>query len=197
VHPSATTLLALHLVLAQRDDLLVLETRRRLHQQVEQFPGLHLSELARQCGLETNHAKYHLTALETHGLVSSKQDGGLQRFYPRREGPTGPQEAIGADDKAVLAVLRQPVPLHAVLVLLDRGEVRHADLDAAIPVSRTTLHYHMAKLERAGVVESWRDGRERAYRLLEGDRLMALLLRYRPPDKLVAGFLEAWEALEL
>lgn len=102
---------------------------------------------------------------------------------------------MAADDKAVLALLRQPVPLHAVLVLLDRGECSHADLDAAIPVSRTTVHYHMGKLEKAGVVESWRDGKERRYRLKDGDRLFALLVRYRPPDQLVSGFLEAWEAL--
>lgn len=156
---------------------------------------MHLSEVARQCGLETNHAKYHLAALERHGLVSSRIEGSMQVFFPRREGPVGPQESVAAEDKPVLALLRQPVPLHAVLVLLDRGECGHADLDEAIPVSRTTLHYHMGKLERGGVVESWRDGRERRYRLKDGDRLLALLVRYRPPDRLVSGFLEAWEAL--
>lgn len=119
----------------------------------------------------------------------------MQVFFPRREGPAGAQEAIDAGDKTVLALLRQPVPLHAVLLLLDRGECRHAELDAAIPVSRTTLHYHMAKLERAGVVESRKEGKERMYRLRDGGRLLGLLMRYRPPDKLVAGFLEAWEAL--
>ncbi|MHB1262649.1 MAG: hypothetical protein ACYC2H_13155, partial [Thermoplasmatota archaeon] len=116
-------------------------------------------------------------------------------FFPRREGPVGTQESVSADDKAVLALLRQPVPLHAVLVLLDRGECSHADLDEAIPVSRTTLHYHMAKLERAGITESWKAGKERRYRLKESDRLLGLLVRYRPPDRLVSGFLEAWEAL--
>ena len=28
-------------------------------------------------------------------------------------------------------------------------------------------------------------------------RMLALLMRYRPPDSLVSGFLEAWEALDL
>ena len=182
-------------MLAQRGDLLALEARRRLYRTVEEFPGLHLSGLARQCGLETNHAKYHLGALERHGLVSSRMEGGLQVFFPRREGPAGAQESIDAGDKTVLALLRQPVPLHAVLVLLDRGECSHADLDASIPVSRTTLHYHMAKLVRAGAVESRKEGKERLYRLRDGDRLLGLLVRYRPPDSLVAGFLEAWEAL--
>ena len=182
-------------MLAQRDDLLALEARRRVFRRVEEFPGLHLSELARQCGLSTNHAKYHLAYLEKHGLVSSRMEGAQQVFFPRQEGSLGPRESVAADDKAVLALLRQPVPLNAVLVLLDRGEASHAELDEAVAVSRTTLHYHMGKLERAGVVESWKDGRERRYRLADGDRVLGLLVRYRPPDQLVAGFLEAWEVL--
>lgn len=168
-----------------------------MYRRVEEFPGLHLSEVARQCGLDTNHAKYHLGYLEKHGLVSSKEQGAYQVFFPRREGPLGPQESVGADDKAVLALLRQPVPLNAVLVLLDRGECSHGELDSALSVSRTTVHYHMGKLEKAGVVTSWRVGKERRYKLADGDRILALLLRYRPPDSLVAGFLEAWEALEI
>lgn len=182
-------------MLASRDDLLSLEARRRVFQHVEAYPGLHLSEIARQCDLETNHAKYHLAYLEKHGLVSNRMEGALQVFFPRREGPLGRQEAVAADDKSVLALLRQPVPLHAVLLLLDRGECSHGDLDAAIPVSRTTLHYHLAKLERAGVLDSRKDGKERRYRLKEPERLLGLLVRYRPPDKLVAGFLQTWEAL--
>lgn len=175
-----------------------METRRRVYRCVEDFPGLHLSEVARQCGMDTNHAKYHLGYLGKHGLVSSRDEGARQAFFPRREGPVGPQETVAAADKAVLALLRQPVPLHAVLVLLERGpEVPHAELDAVLAVSRTTIHYHMAKLEKAGVVVSRRRGRERLYRLADGDRVLALLLRYRPPDSLVAGFLEAWEALDL
>lgn len=184
-------------MLAQRDDLLQLEARRRLLGEVERFPGLHLSELARRCGLDTNHAKYHLQRLERSGVVSSRAVDGRQAFFPRREGPVGTQEAIGAGDQRVLALLRQPVPLHAVLLLLDRGACTHADLDAAVPVARTTLHYHMGKLEKAGVVASHKEGKERVYELAEPERLEALLLRYRPPDQLVAGFLEAWEALEL
>lgn len=187
-------------MLARSDgrDLLELEARRRVYRRVEEFPGLHLSEVARQCGLETNHAKYHLAYLERHGLVSSREEGSYQVFFPRREGPLGQQESVDAADKAVLALLRQPVPLHAVLVLLARdGGCSHAELVAELPVGRSTVHYHLGKLERAGVVSSRRDGKERVYTLADGDRLLGLLVRYRPPDSLVAGFLEAWETLEL
>lgn len=129
--------------------------------------------------------------------MSSKEQGAYQVFFPKGEGPLGSQETVDRTDKDALALLRQPVPLHAVLLLLDREACTHAELEEQLPVKRTTLHYHMGKLERAGVVESWREGKERRYKLREGDRILALLVRYRPPDKLVEGFLEAWEALGL
>jgi DNA-binding transcriptional ArsR family regulator len=147
--------------------------------------------------MDPNHAKYHLAALERHGLASSREQGGYQVFFPKAEGPLGPAETVDRADKDALALLRQPVPLHAVLVLLEAESCSHADLEARLPVKRTTLHYHMGKLERAGLVESWRDGKERRYRLREPERVLGLLMRYRPPDRLVEGFLEAWEALGL
>jgi predicted transcriptional regulator len=164
---------------------------------VEAYPGLHLREVARQAGMDPNHAKYHLNYLERHGLVSSREDGGHLTLFPRAQGPAGLQESVPAGDKGTLALLRQPVPLHATLLLLDRGQASHGELEKAVPVARTTLHYHMAKLERAGVVESLREGRERIYRLRDHDLTLGLLLRYRPPDALVQGFLEAWEAVAL
>ena len=164
---------------------------------VEAVPGLRLADVAREAGLDPKHAKYHLDYLAKHGLVSSRDEGAHQVYFTRAEGPLGLQETVDAADKQVLALLRQPVPLHAVLVLADAGECSHSDLEAALPVSRTTVHHHMAKLERAGVVASWREGKERRYRLADHDRVLGLLLRYRPPDRLVAGFLEAWEALDL
>ena len=178
-------------------DVMGVAARRRLHRLVRDFPGLHLSEVARQAGLETNHAKYHLDQLARHGLVSALGEAGRVRFYPRRPGPLGAQEALSAADKRVLAILRQPVPLQAVVLLADRGTMTHAELEAEVPVRRSTLHYHMAKLVRAGIVQRGEKGRERTYDLADPDRTMDLLMQYRPPDALVKGFLQAWEALRL
>jgi predicted transcriptional regulator len=190
----AVLLASLH---AQRDELLQLEARRKLHRLVEDYPGLHLAELARLAGLEANHAKYHLAYMEKHGLVSSRDEDGYWRFFPRAEGPLGPQESVSAQDKQALALLRQPVPLHVVLILLEHGAATHGDIERQVKVGRTTLHYHVQKLLRAGILVGQKEGRERRYSLAEPDRLRALLLRYRPPDALVQGFLEAWEAVSL
>lgn len=183
--------------LAKRDDLLELDARRRIYEHVERFPGLHLREIARSTGMDPNHAKYHLLYLEKNGLVSSREEGGYWRFFAKAEGRLGPQEVLSPQDKGVLALLRQPVPLHCILVLLNDAEASIEALSQRIGVAHSTLLYHLGKLERAGLVVSRKEGRLRVVRLAEPERLQSYLVRFRPPDSLVAGFLEAWEQLEL
>lgn len=185
------------LYLAKREDHLQLDARRRLFQHVQAYPGLHLAEIARGLDMEKTQAKYHLEYLERKGLVSSRRDDAYWRFFPREESAVGEKEVVLREEKTALALLRQSVPLHITLVLLDREELAHHELLDLVPVAHGTLSYHLGKLERAGLVDARKDGRERRYRLREHDRMLALVLRYKPPDALVQGFLDAWDALGL
>jgi predicted transcriptional regulator len=183
--------------LIRRDDLLELESRRRVFEYVQKFPGLHLREIGRGTSLHPNHVKYHLQYLQKHDLVSSRKEDGYWRFFPREEGSVGLRETVGADKKQLLALLRQPVPLHTVLLLLERGQASQGELAQGVGVAQATLHYHLGKMERTGLVVSWKDGRERYYKVGNERVIAELLLRFRPPDALVQGFLDAWETLQL
>jgi predicted transcriptional regulator len=184
-------------LLARRGDLLTLDMRRRVFDHVVDYPGLHLRELARQVGVDPNHAGYHLRALERSGLVSSREEDGYRRYWPREEGSIGLREAVDANDKRVLALLRRPLPLHLTLVLLDRGPLSASRLADETGTARTTLNHHLARLESQGVLERRPQGRENHWAVVDAERIEGLLMRYRPPDELVQGFLEAWESLEL
>lgn len=189
---------ALYLVfLARRDDLLLLESRKTIYQWVSDYPGLHLREIARGTRLDPNHVKYHLTALEKHGLVSSRKEDGYWRFWPKTTGTLGTHDAMAADEKKVLALLRREIPLHVALLLIEGGETNQRRLVDKIGVSQSTLSYHLKRMERDGLVQVRKEGRERIFSLVDPERVQGLLLRYRPPDALVEGFLDAWEQLEL
>ncbi len=195
---TASWWLALHIVfLAKREDLLELDTRRRVYEHVARYPGLHLSEIARGTQINVNHAKHHLRYLEKHDMVSSQRESGYWRFYARREGPLGLQESVGPQEKTVLSLLRRPLPLHITLLLLNHDEMNHAELREKTGAAHGTVHYHLKKLEKDGVITSHKQGRERLYRLSDKQQTLRLLIEHKPPDSLVAGFLEAWEALEL
>lgn len=178
-------------------DHLALETRRRIYNLLQEYPGLHLSEVARRAELGTNHAKYHLEVLEDHGLVSSRKEDGYWRFFPKVESDLGPKEVLDQRDKDLLSLLRREIPLHITLLMLEAGEATHSDLLEEVDVSGSTLHYHLSKMEDADLLESRKEGRKRFYWIDEPDQVAKLLIRYEPPDELVAGFLDAWESLSL
>lgn len=181
----------------ERERVLALGARRRLHDRVQTFPGLHLAELARGLEMDPNHAKYHLDRLERAGLVASRHEGGFLLYFPKEETSLGLRDVVGAQDKAVLAALRRPVPLHIALLLLDRGRTTHAQLLEDVGVAHGTLHYHLKRMEDAGILTSVKEGRERWYSLADRDTVERLLTKHRPPNALVAGFLDAWEGLQL
>lgn len=182
--------------LGRPEEALELDTRRRLYEHVRQYPGLHLSELARGVALDVNLAKYHLQYLEKHGVVSSRRDEGFWRFFPREEGSVGLREAVGTAEKQWLSILRRPVPLRITLHLLDAGEASLTDLRSALSTPISSLSYHVERMVKEGFVAETRTGRERRLRLADAPRTLALILAYKPPDAVVRGFLEAWESLE-
>lgn len=172
------------------------EVRKRVYEQVQEYPGLHLSELARNVEVDTNHAKYHLRVLEDNGLVSSRRDDGYWRFYPRVDADVGQREVLQPRDKEYLSLLRRKVPLRVTLVLLDREEANATILQDELDIAASTVHYHTSKMEDAGLLESSKEGRQRIYSLTEPERVQRLLRDHRPPDRLVEGFLEGWEEFE-
>jgi DNA-binding transcriptional ArsR family regulator len=85
---------------------------------------------------------------------------------------------MDAPAEDVFAALADPTRWRVLSLLAERGEDTATSLAGALPVSRVAVVKHLAVLERAGLVESRRAGREvrftvRAERLDETARWMA------------------------
>ena len=65
----------------------------------------------------------------------------------------------------VFAALADPTRRGLVASLRDRGELTASGLAGELPISRQAVAKHLAALERAGLVEPQRAGREMRYRL--------------------------------
>lgn len=198
VPPRTTSLLAHGVVLlaSRGGDLLDHEVRERLYQEIREYPGLHLSEIARNADVGTNHAKYHLRVLEDGDLVSSQRENGYLRYYPREESSLGRKEVVDRRKKEWLPLLRRENPLHIAVLLLERGEANGSEIGDALDVAPSTVHHHTSRMEEVSLVTSHRDGRSRVYELSDPDRVAELLREHEPPDALVQGFLEGWEELD-
>jgi DNA-binding transcriptional ArsR family regulator len=66
----------------------------------------------------------------------------------------------GQDADRLWAALGDPMRLRLLDLLLERGEATASSLAAAVPITRQGVAKHLAVLERAGLVEARRAGRE-------------------------------------
>jgi DNA-binding transcriptional ArsR family regulator len=68
------------------------------------------------------------------------------------------------------AALGDPMRIRLIDLLLERGDATASTLAAELPITRQGISKHLAVLERDGLVESRRSGREVLY-TVRGERL--------------------------
>lgn len=164
--------------------------RRRILNLVNEFPGLHLRELQRRAQTSAMLVEYHLNVLERLGLVISQEEGGYRRFFPTRDAKL----PLGKTEKLWLGLLRQPVPLGIALYLLEMSRATHKMLADIVPVTKSTLTYHLKNMEAAGlIVREPPGGRE--FRLHEPERVLALLRAYSPTPDMIVAYGSMWDQI--
>jgi predicted transcriptional regulator len=168
------------------DDPLQLAIRRRLFALVKEYPGLHVREAARQLDTSMALVEYHLALLVEHCLVTVQKDDRYARLYPV-DAPA-PKPA----DREAIGVLRQRLPLRITLSLLDDGPQKHKDLAEALGLGKSTLSFHLRKLEAAGLVRKDADG---TFAAKEPARVLRLLLAFPPTKGLREEFADVWLSL--
>lgn len=162
--------------------------RRRILQTIDRFPGLHLREIQRRVESSVHLVEYHLNVLERLELVTSREEKGHRRFFPAR----GKRDDLTETERGWLALLRQRVPLGVALHLLDRGESTHGEIADLVPVTKSTLTYHLKNMEKAGLVT--RDP-SKHIRLADPPRVLGILRAYRPTPDLLASWAEMWTTI--
>ena len=164
--------------------------RVKVHEAVLRYPGIHVRGLERHVRASAPLVQYHLKRLVEEGFVEGHEQGGYTRYYPTDKAR---QLRVTEADLPVVGLLREEVPLHVVLILLDEGPQAHAQLVERLGMAKSTVSYHLAKLAEAGIVE--RDPGSTKVRLKDRDRIHALLLAYRPTPDLLDAFADLWSDL--
>ncbi len=167
-------------------DPLELAIRRRLFALVKEYPGIHVREAARQLGTSMALVEYHLGLLRGHGLVTVQKDDRYARMYPV-DAPA-PRPA----DREAVGLLRQRLPLRITLSLLDDGPQKHKDLADALGLGKSTLSFHLRKLEAAGLVVKQEDG---GFAVRDAPKVLRLLLTFPPTKTLREEFADVWLSL--
>jgi len=165
------------------DDILELETRRKIYDLVSKNPGLHLSRIAELLVMRTSLVEYHLIYLEKNQIIIPSKQSGYARYYVKG--------AIGTEDKKIIAILRQDVPLRIVLYLLKNVRSQHKDILENIDIAPSTLSYHLKKLVRHGIIAVHTYGEKRGYYITNREEILRILVQYKPYN-LIESFKGIW-----
>jgi len=165
---------------------LELGKRRVLYQHILNNPGLHLRALERDMRMGLGDLRHHLDFLEREGLIITATDGYRKTYFPSKKEFPG--------DRTLLALLRQSKPRAILLILLNRESSGFGYIRLRVGVSKSTLSFHMKKLEEAGIVAVSEVGQKKTYALPDKRKVAELLITYRPSflDAAVDRAIEAW-----
>lgn len=123
------------------------DCRAFLFDQIRLNPGINLSALDDRTAASLSTVRYHLRVLERSGAIRSEKRRGRRRYY----------RADFDLNELERAIREGPDPLLAAFERLD--EPSGLELARELDRDPSTISYHLARLEDAGVVARKRDGK--------------------------------------
>lgn len=148
------------------DELLENETRRELHELIEDNPGLSTQELCDEVGAGWGNTVYHLQRLEQAGFVTSEKQGHHRRFYKNGDVEQSDIEALG--------VLKNDNASKIARYLVDEPGSKQKEVCEALDISPSLAHKWISRLEEQDLVESEREWRSKHY---EPDEKLEVLVQ--------------------
>jgi predicted transcriptional regulator len=137
------------------DHMLENQVRQRLHEAIQQDPGLCMGALRDRTGVAWGTAVYHLHRLERNGLVVSLRHGGYRRYFS----PSAPLSR----HRSHLAVLSHPTAQRIALFVHGHPGVDQASLCRGLGLLSPAASKHLGRFEAVGLVTAQRAGRSRLY----------------------------------
>lgn len=170
-----------------RNNVLELESRKKIYEIVRQYAGSHMREIQRISGMPFGMVSYHLSFLGKHNLIREEKDGNYVRYYPA---------SLEKCDEKLLGLLRQRSVRTILLYIMGNEGCSHQQISEGVRLSPSTITWHLKKLTDHGIVRAEKRIKEKAYFLaVPEERIVNLLICYRESfiDTLVDGFLDLWE----
>ena len=168
-----------------KENILTLETRRKIYQMISKYPGLHLRELARKIDIPKSTLVYHIHYLQKKNIISSSDSKGYDRFFI--------SENFNKKNKDIIAVIREKVPLNLILyfciipssnqkdivAFAEKWEKHHVKIPRTLKKHPTTLAFHLNKLIELGLIDRIQYKNEVIYTLKDHELIFDLLITYK------------------
>ena len=129
------------------ENVLDTEIRKHLYDYIDEFPGSHLREIARELDLKPSNAAWHLRKLEQTNLVRSRTIGGKKVYYLVEGGIESRQRAIAE------SILRNQNARQIMQFLLDHPGKHLLEIAHALELNHHVVKWHIKKMRLAELVE--------------------------------------------
>ncbi len=129
------------------DNVLDTSVRKNLYEYIDEYPGSHLREIARELNLKPSNAAWHLRKLEQTNLVRSRAIGGKKVFYLVEGG-------IAARKEAVAESILRNANARKIMAYLVKNPGKHlVEIAHALNLNHHTVKWHIKKMYLAEMVE--------------------------------------------
>lgn len=125
-------------------------------------PGINLTTIRNELQLSQGAVSYHLQRLEKVGMIYSQKGIKERRYYPASMGYRKVEDQSAQDE--IRTILSNPTT-QAIVENLRGGERTQNQIVKEIGVTPSTVHWHMERLEHAGLIRKRREGRTVVYSL--------------------------------
>lgn len=126
-------------------NILELETRRKIYDFIQKFPGLHVREISRRLEIPFSTLQYHLRFLEKRELVKAKDDGKYIRYYIYSK--------FGRKEKDVVDLIRKKTTRSMIFYFLTFIVCSQVEISKSIEKHPTTIEFHLKKMEKMGIIK--------------------------------------------
>lgn len=129
------------------ENVLDTEVRKNLYTYIEEYPGSHLREIARELELKPSNAAWHLRKLEQTNLVRSRDIGGKKVYYLVEGGVEARKEAIAE------AILKNENARNIMNYLVDNPGKHLLEIANALKLNHHTVKWHIKKMYLAELID--------------------------------------------
>ncbi len=129
------------------ENVLDTEVRKNLYSYIEEYPGSHLREIARELELKPSNAAWHLRKLEQTNLVRSRDIGGKKVYYLVEGGVEARKEAIAE------AILKNENARKIMNYLVDNPGKHLLEIANALELNHHTVKWHIKKMFLAELID--------------------------------------------
>ena len=129
------------------ENVLDKEIRRTIYSYIDEYPGSHLREIARDLDLKPSNVEWHLRKLEQCNLIRSRKIGGKKVYYLVEGG-------IQARKRAIAESILRNKNARRIMEYLRNNPGKHLlEIAKALNLNHHTVKWHLKKMIMAEMVE--------------------------------------------